>query len=55
MTKLISDYAKVEIPNKVEDILRMYHSSSWNSEPYHQNQNPAEGDTALSKVGPTLS
>ena len=21
----------------------MYHSSSWNSEPYHQNQNPAEG------------
>ena len=34
MTKLISDYAKVEISNKVEDILRMYHSSSWNSEPY---------------------
>ena len=43
MTKLISDYAKVEISNKVNDILRMYHSSSWNSEPYHQNQNPAEG------------
>ena len=43
MTKLISDYAKVEISNKVKDILRMYHSSSWNSEPYHQNQNPAEG------------
>ena len=43
MTKLISDYAKVEISNKVQDILRMYHSSSWNSEPYHQNQNPAEG------------
>ena len=21
----------------------MYHSSSWNPEPYHQNQNPAEG------------
>ena len=21
----------------------MFHSSSWNSEPYHQNQNPAEG------------
>ena len=21
----------------------MYHRSSWNSEPYHQNQNPAEG------------
>ena len=43
MTKLISDYAKVEISNRVKDILRMYHSSSWNSEPYHQNQNPAEG------------
>ena len=43
MTKLISDYAKVEISNKVKDILRMDHSSSWNSEPYHQNQNPAEG------------
>ena len=43
MAKLISDYAKVEISNKVKDILRMYHSSSWNSEPYHQNQNPAEG------------
>ena len=43
MTKLTSGYAKVEISNKVKDILRMYHSSSWNSEPYHQNQNPAEG------------
>ena len=43
MTKLISDYAKVEISNKVKDILRMHHSSSWNSEPYHQNQNPSEG------------
>ena len=43
MTKLISDYAKVEISNKVTDILRMYHSSRWNSDPYQQNQNPAEG------------
>ena len=43
MTKRISDYAKVEISNKVKDILRMYNSSSWNSEPNHQNQNPAEG------------
>ena len=43
MTKLISDYAKIEISNNVEDMLRMYHSSGWNSEPYHQNQNPAEG------------
>ena len=43
MTKLISDYAKVEISNKVKDILRMYYSSRWNSEPYHQNQSPADG------------
>ena len=43
MTKLISDYAKVEISNKVKDILRIYHSSRWNSELYHQNQHPAEG------------
>ena len=43
MTKLISDYAKVEISNKVQDILRMYHSSSWYSEPYHQNLNPSDG------------
>ena len=42
MSKLISDYAEVEISNKVKDILRMYHSSSWHSEPYHQNQNPSE-------------
>ena len=42
MNKLISDYAQVEISNKVKDILRMNHSSSWHSEPYHQNQNPSE-------------
>ena len=42
MSKLISDYAQVEISNKVKDILRMYHSSSWHSEPYHQNQNPSD-------------
>ena len=42
MSKLISDYGHVEIFNKVKDILRMYHSSSWHSEPYHQNQNPSE-------------
>ena len=43
MHKLISDYAKVEISNKVQDILRMYHIKDWQSEPYHQNQNSAEG------------
>ena len=42
MSKLISDYAQAEISNKVKDILRMYHCSSWHSEPYHQNQNPSE-------------
>ena len=42
MSKFISDYAQVEISNKVKDILRMYHRSSWHSEPYHQNQNPSE-------------
>ena len=42
MDKLISDSAKTEISNKVMDILRAYHISNWHSEPYHQNQNPAE-------------
>ena len=42
MSKLISDCAQVEISNMDIDILRMYHSSSWHSEPYHQNQNPSE-------------
>ena len=42
MSKLIRDYAQLEISNKAKDILRMYHSSSWHSEPYHQNQNPSE-------------
>ena len=42
MDKLLSDYAKTEISNKVMDILRAYHISNWHSEPYHQNQNPAE-------------
>ena len=42
MSKLISDYTQVEIFNKVKDIFRMYHSSSWHSESYHQNQNPSK-------------
>ena len=42
MSKLISDYAPVEISNKVKDNHRMYHSSSWHSESYHENQNPSE-------------
>ena len=42
MDKLQSDSAKTEISNKVMDILRAYHISNWHSEPYHQNQDPAE-------------
>jgi hypothetical protein len=43
MSQFISDYAKVEMSNKVLDILRSYNISNWHSEPYHQHQNPAEG------------
>ena len=50
MSKLISDYAQVEISNKVKDILRMSHSSSWNSEPYHQNQNPSKWHYGTTKA-----
>ena len=42
MDKLLNDSAKNEISNKVLDTLRAYHISNWHSEPYHQNQNPAE-------------
>ena len=42
MDKLISDSVKNEISHKVKDILRAYNINDWQSEPYHQNQNPAE-------------
>ena len=42
MDKLLIDSAKTEISNKIMDILRAYHISNWDSEPFHQNQNPAE-------------
>ena len=42
MDELLSDSGKTEISKKVMDILRTYHISNWHSEPYHQNQNPAE-------------
>ena len=42
MDKLLSHSAKTEIFNMVMDILRAYHISNCHSEPYHQNQNPAE-------------
>jgi hypothetical protein len=40
--KLISDKAQVNISNKVQDILRTLCITSWQSEPYQQQQNPAE-------------
>ena len=42
MDKLISDSAKTEISHKVKNILRADNINDWQSEPYHQNQNPAE-------------
>ena len=42
MDKLVSDSAKNEISHKVQDILRAYNISDWQSEPHHQNQNLAE-------------
>ena len=42
MDKLLSDFSKTEISNKVMDILRAYHISNWHSDPYHQSENPAE-------------
>jgi hypothetical protein len=41
-TKLISDSARVETSKEVRGILRAYGISSWQSEPHHQHQNPAE-------------
>ena len=40
--KLLSDSAKTEISMEVMDILRASHTSNWDPEPYHQNQNPVE-------------
>ena len=42
MDELIRDSVNKEISHKVKDILRAYNISDWQSEPYHQNQNPAE-------------
>ena len=42
MDKLISDSAKNEISHKVKHISRAYNINDWQSEPYHQNQNPPE-------------
>ena len=42
MDKLLRDSSMTEISKKVMDILRAYHISNWHTDPYHQNQNPAE-------------
>ena len=42
MDKLLSDRAQVEISNKVKDLLRNLVIDDWQSEPYHEHQNPAE-------------
>ncbi len=42
MDKLVSDRAKVEISEKVKDVLRNYRIQEWQSEPYHEHQNPSE-------------
>ena len=50
LNDFLSDSAKTEISKKVMDILRAYHISNWYSEPYHQNQNPAEWDWCTCKL-----
>ena len=55
MSKLISDYAQVEISNKVKDILRMYHSSSWHSEPIIRIKTLLNGVIGPLRLGPTPS
>ena len=42
MNKLISDRARVEISDRVHDVLRAMNIDSWQSEPYFQHQNFAE-------------
>jgi hypothetical protein len=41
-TKLISDRAQVEISERVKQVLRPLHISTWQSELHQQHQNPAE-------------
>ena len=42
MSKVVSDRTQAEVSNKVLDILRNYTIDDWQSEPYHQHQNPAK-------------
>jgi hypothetical protein len=41
-TKLISDRAQVEISERVKQVLRPLHISTWQSKPHQQHQNPAK-------------
>jgi hypothetical protein len=41
-TKLISDRAQVEISERVKQVLRPLHISTWQSEPHQQHQTPAK-------------
>ena len=61
MDKLLSYSSNTEISNEVMDILRAYHITTWHSETYRQNQNPAElryrtikswTDTVMNRSGP---
>ena len=51
MSKLISDYAQVEISKKVKDILQMY----WHSEPNHKIRILLNGIIGQSRHGLTPS
>ena len=42
MDKLISDRAHTELSHKVLNILKNYIIDDWQSEPYHEHQNPAK-------------
>ena len=42
MDKLISDRAQEEVNHKMKEILRTLCIGDWQSEPYHEHQNPAE-------------
>ena len=41
-SKLVSDRAQAEVSKAVQDYLRWLVIDDWQSEPYHQHQNPAE-------------
>jgi len=42
MDTIISDRAKAEVSNQVQEVLRHYLIKDWQSEPHHQNQNYSE-------------